>query len=186
MAQCNKAIGLIGGLCLLSLPMAHAATTAVVNFNGSIYIGTCNIALDSHLINFGVHRTSAFATNPTVDIQPLIAQVDCTTAAPAPRITVTGSLPFAGASVFRDNSPSTAAGVGFMVRDDYAGASLSNFYNNAIALTPTNSLTLPAIPAGTTLNHKFLLGLVKSSTVPATAVTGGSVEVTLTFNVDFI
>ena len=186
MARYNNIARLVEALCLLSLPTSQAAnTTVVVNFGGSINIGTCNIALDSHLIDFGVHHTRDFAVNDTAAIMPLTAQVDCTATAPASRITVTGNLPFSGTPVFRDNGASSAAGVGFLVRQDYPGSSLTNFYINSIALSPTKPVTLPAIPVGTTYNQKFLIGLVRPFGVPSTGVTGGTVEVTLTFNVDF-
>lgn len=188
MATLNKILRFFLPLCALHASTVMAAQTTTMNFNGSIIAGTCDITLDATSVQFGVHRASDFsAPGMAVSIQPLEANIECTANAPAPEITLSGSpgttTPFGGVPVFRDNAGSTAQGVGFMVRED---AFSGDFYNDALALSSTTKLVLPAIIAGSPgIKQKFKLGLVRPSWAGAPAVTGGNVQAKLTFAVVF-
>ncbi|EFE54098.1 fimbrial protein [Providencia rettgeri DSM 1131] len=187
MARCNKRSSVLGFFALLALPAAHAATDTTVHFEANIN-ETCDIKLDRHTIHFGVLRTSSFTPQFTGAIQPITATVECdnTSPAPGPKITVTGTTPFAGNNaVFRDVA-STAAGLGFMVQKDTGTTpSLAGFYDPGTAVSVTQPVTLGAVAATTPTPQKFWLGLVREAGVPAASVTGGILEATITFNVAF-
>ncbi|MDA5494135.1 fimbrial protein [Yersinia intermedia] len=162
-------------------PTVWAADTAVVNFSAQISDGSCEIQLSQDTLQFGIYKAVDFQTSTAVAILPLTAAVTCS-GATTPKLTVTGTTPYASGTIFRD-ADSVAAGAGFMVRRDTGNIDLGNFYNEAAAINNNASVSLsPVSTADAPQNEPFLLGLVRAG---SETITPGAIKATLTFTVSF-
>lgn len=186
MARCNNPASVLSLLTLFMASTGHAATDTTVYFEAAIINGTCDITLDRKRIDFGILHTADFTAQSTGAVEPVVATVECDNASPGPKITVTGTTPFAGNdTVFRD-AASGATGLGFMVQKDTGTTpSLAGFYNPGTAVSATQPVTLGAVAATTPTPQTFWLGLVREAGTPAASVTGGNVQAKITFNVAF-
>lgn len=168
----------------LSLQTIWAADTTSAEFSALISDGSCELSLSETTLNFGIHRATEMPISGTVALQPLKAEVRCSSAT-TPTLSVSGtpltSSAVPRAVIFRDTG-SVSSGVGFMVRRDNGGVNAGNFYDISAAMANDEPVKLPAIQGDTVYSEPLLLGLVRAASEP---VMPGSINATLTFRVTY-